>query len=71
MGLPEGYFEHAQVAVIDNPTVQMPTGNERGANDLWVPGGYTSGGMPEAIIPGVTNLDEVRVITPGELFDGQ
>ena len=30
--------------------LRMPTGNERGANDFWLPGGYTSGGIPEAVI---------------------
>jgi hypothetical protein len=28
----------------------MPSGNEYGANPQWVPGGYTSGGIPEATI---------------------
>jgi hypothetical protein len=27
----------------------MPSGNETGANSLWMPGGKTSGGVPEAI----------------------
>lgn len=30
--------------------LRMPTGNERGANPYWIPGGYTSGGIPEAVI---------------------
>ena len=29
--------------------IRIPSGNETGANKLWVPGGYTSGGVPEAI----------------------
>ena len=29
--------------------VRIPSGNETGANDLWIPGGYTSGGVPEAV----------------------
>jgi hypothetical protein len=28
----------------------MPSGNEKGANFKWIPGGYTSGGIPEIII---------------------
>lgn len=27
----------------------MPSGNETGANKLWLPGDYTFGGIPEAI----------------------
>jgi len=36
---------------IDNPAnVRIPDGNELGANAQWVPGGKTSGGIPEATI---------------------
>ena len=28
----------------------MPTGNEPGANLQWKAGGYTSGGVPEAVV---------------------
>jgi hypothetical protein len=28
----------------------MANGKEKGANDLWKPGGYTVGGYPEAVI---------------------
>ena len=28
----------------------MPSGNEKGANAQWIPGGYTRGGIPEIII---------------------
>ena len=71
LGLPQGYFNNAQVAVIDNPSVRMPTGNEAGANNQWIPGGYTSGGIPEATLTGTTNINDVTVITPGELFNGR
>ncbi|MDN5724799.1 MAG: hypothetical protein L0G99_02550 [Propionibacteriales bacterium] len=30
--------------------LRMPSGNEAGANALWEPGGYTSGGMAEATV---------------------
>lgn len=30
--------------------LRIATGKESGANPLWAPGGYTSGGMPEAVI---------------------
>jgi hypothetical protein len=39
-----------RVDVAEPHGLRMPTGNERGVNDYWLPGGYTSGGVPEAII---------------------
>ena len=50
-----GYFsEHGGMVRIDVPDVfglnlRIPSGNELGANDYWLPGGYTNGGVPEAI----------------------
>lgn len=36
---------------ISSPSgLRMPSGNEIGANLQWKPGGYTSGGIPEATI---------------------
>ena len=36
---------------IANPTgLRMPSGNEKGANLKWIPGGYTNGGIPEMVI---------------------
>ncbi|WP_027088443.1 pre-toxin TG domain-containing protein [Cohnella panacarvi] len=40
--------------------LRMPDGNEVGANDQWIPGGYTGGGIPEAIIDQVP-LDNLNV----------
>jgi hypothetical protein len=37
-------------AAADQRNLRMPTGAESGANTLFVPGGYTSGGVPEAEI---------------------
>lgn len=46
---------------IAEPTgLRMPSGNEVGANDQWVPGGFTGGGIPEATIDQVP-LDKVVV----------
>ncbi len=36
----------------------MLSGNEPGANEFWIPRGYTSGGIPEAIIDQVP-LDKI------------
>ena len=37
--------------------IRIPSGNEPGASDLWFPGGYTSGGMREAIVDAVPSTD--------------
>ena len=34
---------------ISGLNVRMPSGNEYTANNLWMPGGYTVRGVPEAI----------------------
>ena len=34
----------------------IPTGNEVGANDMWIPGGKTSGGTTEAVLVGSENV---------------
>ncbi|MEL4105382.1 hypothetical protein AAFA46_00890 [Oscillospiraceae bacterium WX1] len=52
LGLAPGSLGKNPVRVdIANPTgLRMPSGNEFGANAQWVPGGYTSGKIPEIII---------------------
>ena len=40
--------------------IRMPSGNETGANSLWLLGGKTSGGVPEAIID-IIPLDRTDV----------
>eukprot|EP01084_Bolivina_argentea_P256291 431442_1 len=35
---------------IQNNKMRMASGNERGANDEWIPGGYLPKGQPEAVI---------------------
>ena len=55
LGFPEGYFSDGggliRIDAPDTPdlNIRIPSGNETGANKLWVPGGYTLGGGPEAI----------------------
>ena len=62
LGLNKGDLGDAPVRVdIPEPTgVRMPTGNEPGANEFWIPGGYTSGGTPEVVIDQVP-LDKIIV----------
>lgn len=52
LGLSKGDLGDAPVRIeIPNPTgLRMPSDNEAGANKFWLPGGYTSGRIPEAAI---------------------
>lgn len=55
MGVPAGSWDGAPLLLIVVPdaeklNVRIPDGNEAGANDMWIPGGYTSGGEAEAIV---------------------
>lgn len=53
LGFSEGHFSEGAWRIdIDNISelnLRLPNGNEYGANSYWIPGGYTSGGIPEAI----------------------
>lgn len=55
LGFPNGYFSDGGGLVkidcddITGLNLRIPSGNETGANSLWLPGGYTSGNVPEAI----------------------
>ena len=52
LGLNRGDLGTGPVRVdIQSPSgLRVPSGNELGANNQWVPGGFTSGGIPEATI---------------------
>lgn len=55
LGLNRGTLSDSDtlIAVVqraDASNLRLPTGNERGANDKWVPGGYTSGRVIEAVM---------------------
>ncbi len=39
-----------RVDIHDNKSLRIPNGNEYGANEKWVPGGTTKGGIPEAVV---------------------
>jgi hypothetical protein len=69
LGFSEGYFaEHGgawrlDVNDVSGLNLRIPNGNEYGANDFWIPGGYTSGGVPEAIsdiIP-IENINSTQI----------
>ncbi|MBC2008873.1 hypothetical protein HCA54_02505 [Listeria welshimeri] len=63
LGFEQGYFQSqgglVQIDInIDRLTRSIPSGNEMGANDLWLPGGFTSGGIVEVIVPQIPNTPE-------------
>ena len=61
LGLDPGALGDSPVRVdIDNPSgLRLPSGNESGANSNWIPGGFTSGGLPEAVIDRVQPGDYI------------
>ena len=55
LGLPKGFLESNQLVRVDIPNprelnLRIPSGNEAGANDLWIPGGSLPDGSLEAVI---------------------
>jgi hypothetical protein len=57
LGLPQGYFDTEGLVRVDVPDpaeydLRIPSGNEAGTNDQWLPGGFLPTGMPEAVIDG-------------------
>lgn len=54
LGLPEGTLESGQLVRVDVPAprdlgLRIPSGNEPGANELWIPGGKLPNGNLEAV----------------------
>lgn len=43
--------------------LRIPSGNELGVNEFWIPGGFTSGGIPEAIVDQIP-ISDVTVTIP-------
>ncbi|TRW86178.1 hypothetical protein FK535_06790 [Mycolicibacterium sp. 018/SC-01/001] len=57
LGMPEGFLEKHRILRIDIPEplnhdARIPSGNEAGANDQWIPGGLLPDGLAEAVIDG-------------------
>lgn len=68
LGLEKGYLDDANTMVTfiekkDFADLRMPSGNEGGANSMWLPGGMTSGGVVEAVMdfPKGTSFKEVDI----------
>ncbi len=68
LGFEEGHFQDGGGLVridIKNPSdfnMRIPSGNEAGANEYFIPGGYTSGGTPEVVVNNIPNSDDFRII---------
>lgn len=61
LGLDDGYLNSGNIGFAEIPSpkgVKIPSGNEPGANPQWMPGGYTSGGIPEAIVDHPASIDD-------------
>lgn len=43
--------------------MRIPSGNEYGVNDHWIPGGITDGGIPEAVTDLIPNKPDNVTIT--------
>ncbi|MDO4302237.1 MAG: hypothetical protein Q4D26_12745, partial [Clostridia bacterium] len=69
LGYDNGFFENAdtmvRIDIIDpkKSNISIPNGNEVGANNNWLPGGYTSGGVPEGIVYNVPNNSSYIKVT--------
>ncbi len=55
LGLEFGFLNDNDVMIVlikkeDFINARFPTGNEIGVNNLWIPGGLTSGGIPELVM---------------------
>ncbi|MBU3102433.1 MULTISPECIES: hypothetical protein [Clostridium] len=68
LGFDDGHFSSQGGLVrfdIKNPNdinLRIPSGNELGANEHWIPGGYTDGGTAEAITDSIpNNIDSVDI----------
>ena len=69
LGFEEGHFSEGGGLVridVNDPkklNARIPSGNEMGANEHFVPGGYTDGGSPECVVDKIPNDDDYRQIT--------
>jgi hypothetical protein len=55
LGIPAGLWKNNRLVRIDIPKpkrlhIRIPSGNEMGANELWIPGGKLPNGYSETVI---------------------
>jgi hypothetical protein len=58
LGIPSGAWKNQEiirVTVNEIPNLRMASGNEVGANNYWMPGGYLPNGLPEAVCDQIPN----------------
>lgn len=72
LGLPEDLFESNTLMRVDIPNpkelnLRVPSGNEAGANDFWIPGGRLPDGALEAVI-NAGNISSDRYVQTPLLF---
>ena len=68
LGISPGGWKGQEVVRIDIPNprgtdIRIPNGNESGANDLWIPGGKTSGGRLEAVVNPIKKGNYKEILT--------
>jgi hypothetical protein len=69
LGLPEGFLEKDKIVRIDIPSpnelgLRIPSGNEAGANEFWLPGGKLPAGNLEAVIDAGKISGDRLITTP-------
>jgi hypothetical protein len=76
LGLPQGFLDSNELVRIDisNPrefNLRIPSGNEAGANGLWIPGGRLPNGNSEAVIDAGAISPTQYTVTPLNLVPGE
>jgi hypothetical protein len=69
LGLPKDFMESNKMVRIDVPNprelnLRMPSGNEAGANEFWLPGGVLPNGNREAVIDAANIAASRYRVTP-------
>jgi len=70
LGVPAGSWDGKPLLLIIIPdpgalNLRIPSGNEAGANNLWIPGGYTPEGYSEAVLDAVPQGQyEALIVNP-------
>ena len=63
LGLRESTLDPDDLLLVEIPPskdIKIPSGNEIGANENWLPGGLTSGGIPEAVMK-LPPVDKLKI----------
>ena len=68
LGIPSGLWKDKDLVRIDIPNpkqldVRIPSGNEGGANELWLPGGKLPKGYSEAVLNQIPQANYKETLT--------